>query len=252
VPEQNQPASPLIEPMVIVGHRGVMAHRPENSLQSYALAERVGVDEIELDVRQTRDGALIVLHDATLDRVAADESGRGLPPVAELTLDEVTRVRLDSGRPVLTLPEVYRATTTTLQVEIKDPACVTAVARFFHDHPEHAPRTLFTSFDADALEELKALLPDIPRGVILYGHPSAEEYPEGVEALLARTGSSIFHCGWPGLTREVVDGMHEAGLPVRGWPLRDFADMERAVALGIDGTTSDDPALARSWYDRLC
>lgn len=237
--------------MIIAGHRGVMAHHPENSLESFAAAEAAGADEIELDVRQTRDGILIVIHDATLDRVALDDHGRGLPPVAELTYQDLQAVRLDSGRPVLTLAEAYRATKITIQVEFKDPACVRTVAAFFHDHPEHAERTIFTSFHADALELARELMPGIPRGIIVFGYPSAEEYPAGIPDLLRRTGSSIFHCGWPGLTREVVDSMHAAGLPVRAWPMREPADLERAIVLGIDGTTSDDPALARSWYDEL-
>lgn len=237
--------------MIIAGHRGAMAHHPENSLESFAAAEAAGADEIELDVRRTRDGALIVLHDATLDRVALDDSGRGLAPVAELTYDEVRAITLDSGRPVLILDEVYAATTITLQVELKDPACVEELAAFFHDHPDRAARTIFTSFHADALERAQELMPGIPRGIIVFGHPSADAYPEGVPELLRRTGSAIFHCGWPGLTRDVVDAMHDQGFPVRGWPLRDPADMERAIALGIDGTTSDDPALARTWYEEL-
>ncbi|MFC7621061.1 glycerophosphodiester phosphodiesterase [Microlunatus sp. GCM10028923] len=237
--------------MIIAGHRGAMAHHPENSLESFAAAEAAGADEIELDVRRTRDGVLIVLHDATLDRVALDSSGHGMPPVAELTYDEVSAIMLDSGRPVLTLEEAYRATKITLQVELKDPGCVEALAAFFDDHPDRAARTIFTSFHADALERAKELIPGIPRGIIVFGHPSAEEYPEGIPALLRRTGSDIFHCGWPGLTREVVDAMHADGHPVRGWPMRDREDLERAIALGIDGTTSDDPALARSWYEEL-
>src|SRR5690625_7027611 len=62
--------------MLIAGHRGAMAHAPENSLESYALAEQVGVDEIELDVRLSADRELFLLHDATLDRTAGDDSAR--------------------------------------------------------------------------------------------------------------------------------------------------------------------------------
>ena len=69
--------------------------------------------------------------------------------------------------------------------------------------------------------------------------------------LLERTGSNIFHCGWDGLTSDVVTELHEAGYQVRGWPMRGVADMQQAIALGIDGTTADDPALARSWYQQV-
>lgn len=225
-----------------------MSHAPENSVQSYALAERVGVSEIELDVRCTLDDVLIVLHDATLDRVAASDRGVGLGPVAELTFKEVRDVQLGSGRSVLTLEEAYEATTVPLQVEIKERRCVEQVAAFMLRHPEHAARSLFTSFDADALADLFASTPFVPRGIIVHDYPSEEQYPEGIEALLERTGSDIFHCGWRGLTRDVVDAMHDAGFGVRGWPVKTMDDMRRAVEVGVDGITSDDPALAWSWH----
>jgi glycerophosphoryl diester phosphodiesterase len=237
-------------PFTIAGHRGVMAHAPENSLQSFAMAEQAGADEIELDVRLSSDGVLIVLHDETLDRVGTDASGRGLGPVAELTLARLSEVRLDSGRPILTLAEAYAATGITIQAEVKDPAIVHALVDFYTARPDDAARTIVTGFDPVPLEVLADLLPEVPRGIIVPDYATAEAFPGGVDALLARTGSSIFHCGWEGLTADVVDAMHAAGLGVRGWPVRGYDDMERAVRLGVDGITSDDPALALSWYRR--
>lgn len=237
-----------LRPITIAGHRGAMAHAPENSLQSYALAESVGADEIELDVRMTRDGELVVLHDSTLDRVAADERGKNLGEVANLTMAELAQVQLTSGRSVLRLEEAYAATSITMQVEIKAPHCVQALATFMRQNPQHAQRTLFTSFRASALKALKELLPEVPRGIIVKQYPVTDKYPEGLATLLETTGSSIFHCGWQGLTSELVDSLHADGYGVRGWPMRTTEDMARAIELGIDGTTSDDPALARSWW----
>lgn len=237
--------------MTIAGHRGAMAHEPENSLQSYALAESVGVDEIEIDVRITGDCELVVIHDASLDRVAADERGQNLPEVAELTMSQLEEIPLTSGRSVLRLEEVYEATSTALQVEIKDPNCVEMLSRYLRRHPQSAQRTLFTSFRAQALRDLKRLLPEVSRGIIVKRYPVTAEYPEGLAELLQSTGSNIFHCGWPGLTKEVVDSLHGDGYQVRAWPMRVREDMARAVAMGIDGTTSDDPQLARSWYEEL-
>lgn len=235
----------------IAGHRGAMARRPENSLQSYALAEDSGADEIELDVRISRDGIPIVLHDPTLDRLAADESGRGRGPVADLTLAELGEIRLNSGRAILTLAEAYDATHITIQAEIKDPACVHAAAEFYTNRPDDAARTLFTSFDVAPLEALADLLPEVPRGIIVPDYASAQAFPGGIGSLLSRTRSSIFHCGWNGLSRAVVNAMHDAGRGVRGWPVREFDDMARAVHLGVDGITSDDPALALSWHREI-
>src|SRR5699024_8101972 len=64
--------------ILIVGHRGAMAHAPENSLESYALAEEIGGDEIGLDVRLSADEELFLLHDANLDPTAGDGAARDL------------------------------------------------------------------------------------------------------------------------------------------------------------------------------
>ena len=134
------------ESFTLVGHRGAMAHAPENSIASFRLAEEMGVDEIELDVRLTADGVAIVLHDATLDRTAADDSGRGLGPVAELSFDQIKDIELDSGRGVLTFDEALDNTTVTLQVEMKAIEVVPELGRIVAARPEDAQRIQFTSF----------------------------------------------------------------------------------------------------------
>lgn len=232
---------------LIVGHRGAMAHAPENSIESFRLAEQVGVDEIELDVRLTADGVAIVLHDATLDRVAADGSGRGLGPVAELTFEQIRTVALDSGHPVVTFEEALDATTVVLQVEIKAVEVVPEVARIVRSRPADAGRIRFTSFQPEALHQLARHAPDVPRGLITTGYPDADRHPDGIEAVLAATGSSTFYCGWNGLTAELADRVRGDGYAMHGWPLRTAEDVQRGLALGLDGGTADDPGSARLW-----
>ena len=74
----------------IVCHRGACRHAPENTIASGLAAARLGGDIVELDVRQSRDGVLYVLHDATVDRTT---NGHG--PIAEMTSAELDR--LDAG-----------------------------------------------------------------------------------------------------------------------------------------------------------
>lgn len=74
----------------VFGHRGAAALAPENTLPSFALAQALGAPYLELDVRATRDGAVVVIHDATVDRTT-DGSG----PVAELSFSRLER--LDAG-----------------------------------------------------------------------------------------------------------------------------------------------------------
>jgi len=69
---------------LVIAHRGDSAHRPENTLASFASALEVGADLVEFDVQLTRDGAVVILHDAALERTT---TGRG--DVRQLTLAEV-------------------------------------------------------------------------------------------------------------------------------------------------------------------
>lgn len=231
---------------VTAGHRGAMAHRPENSLASFALAEEAGVDQIELDVRMTADGELVVLHDDTLDRVAADERGRGRGPVSELTLAELREIPLASGLPVVTLAEAYEATSVEIQAEIKAPACVEAFAAFLRSHPAYAARTWVTSFHPEPLVALRTLLPDVPRGLIVGSHPDADGQA-ALAAALAEMAASAFYCHWTGLTPEHVAHWQGLGYQVHAWPLRERADLERALAWGVDGGTADDPLALLAW-----
>lgn len=237
------------ESFTLVGHRGAMGHAPENSIASFLLAEEMGVDEIELDVRLTLDGVAIVLHDATLDRTAADESGRGLGPVADLTFEQIKDIELDSGRGVLTFDEALDNTTVTLQVEIKALEVVPELGRIASARPEDARRIQFTSFSADALHAIAEAAPFVPRGLIVSEYPAADAHPSGIRSVLASTGSAAFYCGWNGLTVELVRELHDAGLQVHAWPLKTADDAVRVLELGVDGSTTDYPADARTWIE---
>lgn len=78
--------------VLVIAHRGDWRGAPENSLQGFQNCIARGIDIVELDVRRTKDGALVVLHDETVDRTT---NGRG--KVSELTLDEVRKLRLRNG-----------------------------------------------------------------------------------------------------------------------------------------------------------
>lgn len=238
-------------PLLIVGHRGAMAHRPENSLESYALAEEIGVDEIELDVRLSKDGQLFLLHDPTLDRTAGNDSARDLGPAAELTLAELQGAVLDSGRGVVSLAEMYDATSTFIQLEVKDPATVPFLADFFAERRADAARTILTGFNADALRHASEEMAQIPRCIIVKSIAQAEKLDGGWRSLVDYTRSTRFACGFAGLDLSLVRAIHARGLELHVWPLRTLADMRAAIRLGVDGTTSDDPAQAQQWYRQV-
>lgn len=231
----------------VVGHRGAMAESPENTIASFRLAEEIGVHELEFDVRLSADGVAIIVHDATLDRRAADESGRGLGPVADLTYEQIRAVDVGAGERVPTFEEVIDATTVTLQVEIKATSAVDEVARIVAARPDDARRIQFTSFLPEALLRLRELAPDVPRGLITMGYPDAERHPDGIEAVLEAIGASTFYSGWDGLTVDVVRRMQDAGYAVGAWPVRSIGDVRQGLEWGLVSGTVDDPRAGVAW-----
>lgn len=231
----------------VVGHRGALAHAPENSIESFLLAERSGATELELDIRITRDGVPIVLHDATLARVAEAPGPLTDVPVVELDFEQVLTVRLDSGHPTLTFSEAMDATSVELQVEIKDPDAVPALAELVNSRPEDAARIRFTSFQPEALFRLRGHAPSVPRGLIVSRYADANKHNGGLDGILEAVEASTFYCGFDGLTSQEVERLHEAGYEVHAWPLRTLDDVQRALELCVNGGTSDDPGMVVQW-----
>ena len=83
--------------VTVVAHRGDWRNSPENSMQAFRNCLEMGVDMIEIDVRKTKDNELVIIHDATVDRTT---NGKG--KVADLTLDEIRKLRLRAGHGVVT------------------------------------------------------------------------------------------------------------------------------------------------------
>src|SRR5215468_5747873 len=106
---------------LVFAHRGASAERPEHTEEAYQLAIEQGADGLECDVRLTRDGHLVCIHDATLRRTS---NGRGR--VSALTLDELRQLDF-GGAPLLTLDDLLTLATSAgrplrLLVETKHPS----------------------------------------------------------------------------------------------------------------------------------
>ncbi|WP_461187486.1 glycerophosphodiester phosphodiesterase [Arthrobacter sp. Z4-13] len=248
LPKNNSRPDPRSTGFAVVGHRGAMALAPENSAASFRLAEAAGVDEIELDVRITADGVPIVLHDPTLERLAAGGPNVATP-IAGLTLAQVHEVPLDSGQPILTFAEVLELTNATLQVEIKDASAVPALVQLLAQNPSHTGRVKFSTFLPQALFLLALHLPAVPRGLIVSTFPATRRQQEELEDVLIITGASALYTGFEHLTRMHVEQLQAAGMEVHVWPLRSGEDLDRALELNADGGTADDPAQAKTWLE---
>ncbi|WP_129837851.1 glycerophosphodiester phosphodiesterase [Streptomyces sp. RFCAC02] len=223
--------------LLIVGHRGLMAVEPENTLRSFRAAERAGVDAVELDLHLSKDGGLVVMHDPAVDRTT-DGSGR----IADLTLAELRTLDAGRGERVPVFAEAAGAVTAPLQAEIKDAAAARVLAAEIGRLRLHGRITVI-SFHDDALRETRALLPDMPLALVT-GRSTASA-PERAVAL----GAGMISCELAHLDTAVVERAHTAGLRVISWTVNTAADLARARELGLDGVVTDSPSLVRAARD---
>lgn len=236
----------------VVGHRGASGYAPETTLAAYRLAIEMGVDFVETDVHRLRDGTIVAIHDAGLNRTT---NARGW--VADLTLPELKI--LDAGswfntaypekaRPefvglrVPTLQEVIdlvKASRAGLFIEIKDPeryqpdleSSLTAIVR----GSQMEKRTRFLSFDAPSLRKIKELDSSIPT-VLLIAKPESNP----VKAALAVPADEL------GLLHEyatpaIVSEARQEGLGMSVWAVNEPEDMRRMIDLGVDSITTNYP-----------
>ena len=229
----------------ILGHRGTRGEYQENCAEAMSLALGRGTVGFETDIRMTKDGHLVIMHDADVARVS---DGKGI--VEELTLAELKRFRLNNSSDAIPTMEEMLAplrgrTDVFIELEMKS-SNLTKPARL-DDYLEKAYATArrllvpgtyaFTSFDADYLKRMHELHPDARTGLI------NGTLTEEMIAKAKRLGCSRIAPVLKGATRELMDRAHAEGLAVTLWMVQNAADWERARELGADCTTSDYPIL---------
>jgi glycerophosphoryl diester phosphodiesterase len=226
---------------VLCGHRGNIAAAPENTLNSFASAEAVCVDEIEFDVRTTIDGELVILHDRTFRRTAAAATPYLDVPLEELTLEQARSIDLGAGQTIPTLTETLDATHVLLQVEIKAPAAARPLARFLRDRaPGDRDRCLITSFDPLSLADFRDEWTGGARGLALHVPDVTENWRDHAD----RLGVSTVYIPLPHLTTPLVDELHESGRRVAASMIEGPGDVRRILELDVDATASNSPANA--------
>jgi len=224
----------------VIGHRGAAALAPENTWPGFDVALELGVDAVETDVRATRDGVLVLLHDERLDRTTD-----GTGPVHE-TAWAVVHV-LDAGwwfgteyagagvpRLDETLSRYGRRT--HLVLEIKQLGVEGQVLKEVRLRGLLGQVT-FTSFDLDAVCRVKASCPQAKVGYL------ARDIEPSTVARVLDAGLDQFCPRASALSPELVAEWKALGLEVRAWGVRDTGLMRAAIESGVDGMTVDFPDL---------
>lgn len=219
----------------VIAHRGASAARPENTLAAFVHARELGADGVELDVRWTSDGRVVVHHDALLpDGRVIVELSRTELPASVPTLDEA----LDACAGLL------------VNVEIKndpndpdhDPSGErgAAVAERLVARDRQGERLLLSSFDHALIGLVRERRPDLDTAALVAGTRDP--------ARLVRRVAEAGHGGinpMDGLVdAALVDDAHAHGLAVHVWTVDDPPRMTELAALGVDGIITNVPDVA--------
>lgn len=241
----------MAERPITIAHRGAPVSAPENTLAGYRHALSAGVDMIEVDVRVTADGRVVLLHDGSVDG-----STDGTGEVSALTFDQVRRLDAGShlspefaGERVPTLIEAIRETSgrAMLNLDLKDEAAIDPMIESLR---AEGPMTdvVVTGCSEPWAARVHAQAPTLP--VFLNLDAELEDAARaGGDALAVLGVSRALAAGLRGLnvhhrhvTAELVRYAHARGVAVWTWTVDDPDRMRSLAAIGVDAITSNDPA----------
>ncbi len=237
-------------------HRGGAHEFEENTLFAFRSSYEKGIRGFELDVRMTKDGELVVLHDDSLDR-----THQGSGPVEHLTANEARKVRSKKqNEPLLFLdtlldflkdkPGMY------VEFEMKtsnkqlypDSRIAEYVAKLHRKVTAFVPQGstyVFTSFDQRPLKAIKQV--DANADIMLIkGGPLTPDLMEAAKAI----GSKRIAAKMEGTTRLAVKEAQKQGFIVTGWPGHNLNDYFLGLGLGVDAICSDVPVLVQEYIER--
>jgi glycerophosphoryl diester phosphodiesterase len=248
--------------VLVHGHRGARAVRPENTLPAFEYAIEVGVDVLELDLAVTKDNVLVVSHDPDMNPKHCRGPAGAPTVIREMTLPQLRmwdcgaiqnpdypRQQTIPGTPVPTLDEVLAlAPRGSFEFNIE--------TKIFRDQPHLTPspeefarllvdairrhklssRVMIQSFDFRTLHAAARLAPEIRRSA-LYSGP-----PRDLVAMAGEAGASILSPHYKLVNEAVVKAAHGANLQVVPWTPNEPEEWESLVKAGVDAIITDDPA----------
>ncbi len=214
--------------MLKVGHRGARAYEPENTLRSFAKALELGVDAVEFDVRRTKDGAVVVIHDADVDRTT---NGTGL--VKDLTREEIKRLVTEKGGEIPTLEEAlsFLDKKVKILIELKESGFETEVLQPIREKGLEE-NVIIVSFIEEALEKVRALNDKVETGLIYVRHRSPVETARALRANYLLPLYRFTHTA-------DVKRAHKTGLKVIVWTINKSEEVKEYAKKGVDGIASD-------------
>ncbi len=229
-----------------IAHRGDSVHAPENTLPAFELAIESGATAVEMDLRCTADGHVVVMHDKSIDRTTD-----GTGTLANLSLEHVRRLDAGAwfgeqfaGEKVPTLEEVFDRVVdrVPLVLHVKDvrSGIEEAVTREMHRRGA-VDRVTVSSEHREVLALIRRLVPEVETTWIAWFR-DWRWWMWYVAGKVRQLGAQRVAPPGKQVTGAMVEYFHSRGIAVRAWGVgRDERLARRLVSLGVDGLTFDEP-----------
>ena len=238
-------------PPLRIAHRGASGRglAPENTLAAFEKALDIGVDMLEIDVRVTGDGQLIVLHDPSLDRTTDCE---GI--VREMGLDEIRQADAGDGERVPILREVFdlARNRAPLLLEIKSDFIAERVVQAIAD-AQIEEQVVVQSFNPQTVERVKRLAPHLPSSLLIGELPTT---PSRVRARrlvsqVLEVGANTLSIWHATLTPSLIEEMRKRGIAVWAWTVDEEITMRDLAMMGVQGLVTNYPDVLNNVLDDL-
>ena len=257
----------------IIAHKGASGLAPENTMAAFQKALDLGVDQIELDVRHTKDEEIIVFHDQRLDRIARDTLGKKVTgDVHDYTLEEIKQFDVGSwydshykDERIPTLKEV---------LDFIDGRCKVLIEIKHMDHPHYHDFAeklvevvlqekngedwiLLQSYEPQYLDEVHELDPLIQTKALIVGEDSAPLLAFYIETRIhmgratENNRMKAINPHWETLSPRRIFQMHAKGYEVHAYPVNKREDMIKMLNAGVDGIITDYPDVAIELREEL-
>lgn len=239
----------LFQNPTVMAHRGLSADAPENTLYAFSDAISVGADFIELDVQQTRDGVLVVMHDSNLKRTTGVNKDIWDVDYADIQ-------NLDAGSwfdpayanaRIPTLEETLQFVDkrAKLNIEIKptkhgSDTLEQDVAELITQY-QYTDACYVTSFSYGSLKKIKEANPEIRTGYLMsvaYGQFYSLKYADAFSL------NKVF------VTSQVVNAAHQQGKQIFAWTVNSMSEVRSLCNLHVDSIITDDPVMVQNVISR--
>lgn len=241
------PENTILQRPIVAAHRGIPSLAPENTMASYQLAYSLGADMLETDVRRTKDGHLVIMHDDTVNRTT---NGTGF--VRDLTLDEIRQLDAGikfapafKGEKVPTFKEylhAFKGKDVVMLIELKDTGIEEQVIKEIEEEGM-INQVVLQSFNLDSMITINKLKPEIPVGYLYsQGVPGTNSAKvKNAQKMLdyATTRGVSLNASYGSVYEEFITYMRQRGMINMHWTFRGEAPFSEKLKQGMIGPITD-------------